>query len=167
MSNPHSKFVKCLGFSHAREAVYGISKCKFCENLRLRTLRSRLEVFEKESSVFPRRAPEASAALRESATWGPDVELEAMERKFLSLRAVQVPGILNLTANFQSRQKLRPGEWMLNRQTVAQIWDLFGKAEVDLFTSQESSQCQLWFSLSSPATLGIDAFSLGYTDNFI
>ncbi len=79
MSNPHSKCVKCLGFSHAREVVYGISKCKFCENLRLRTLRSRLEVFEKESSVFPRRAPEASAALRESATWGPDVELEAME----------------------------------------------------------------------------------------
>ncbi len=50
-----------------------------CENLRLRTLRSRLEVFEKESSVFPRRSPEASAASRESVTWGSDVELEAME----------------------------------------------------------------------------------------
>ncbi len=65
--DPHSKCVKCLGFSHARESVYGISKCKFCENLRLRTLRSRLEVFEKESSVFPRRAPEASAAYREAS----------------------------------------------------------------------------------------------------
>ncbi len=50
--------------------------------------------------------------------------------KFLSLRAVF----------FLSRQKLSPGEWMLNRQTVSQIWDLFGKAEVDLFASQESSQ---------------------------
>ncbi len=40
---------------------------------------SQPEVFEKESSVFPRRAPEASAAPRESATWGSDVELEAME----------------------------------------------------------------------------------------
>ncbi len=79
--------------------------------------------------------------------------------EFLSLRAVHVPGILNLAADFLSRQKLRPGEWMLNRQTVAQIWDLFGKAEVDLFASQESSQCPLWFSLSSPATLGIDAFT--------
>ncbi len=56
--DPHSKCVKCLGFSHAREAVYGISNCIFCENLRLRTLRSRLEVFEKESSVFTRRALE-------------------------------------------------------------------------------------------------------------
>ncbi len=58
-----------------------------------------------------------------------------------------------------SRQKLRPGELMLNRQTVFQIWDLFGKAEVDLFASQESSQCPLWFSLSFPMTLGIDAFA--------
>ncbi len=57
--DPHSKCVKCLGFSHARKAVYGISKCTFCENLHLRTLRSQLEVFEKESSVFPHRAPEA------------------------------------------------------------------------------------------------------------
>ncbi len=79
--------------------------------------------------------------------------------KFLSLRAVHVPGVLNLAADFLSRQKLRPGEWMLNRQTVSQIWDLFGKAEVDLFASQESSQCPLWFSLSFPTTLGIDAFA--------
>ncbi len=79
--------------------------------------------------------------------------------KFLSLRAVHVPGILNLAADFLSRQRLRPGEWMLNHQTVSQIWDLFGKAEVDLFASQETSQCPLWFSLSSLTTLGIDAFA--------
>ncbi len=79
--------------------------------------------------------------------------------KFLSLRAVHIPGVLNLAADFLSRQKLKPGEWMLNRQTVSQIWDLFGKAEVDLFASQESSQCPLWFSLSFPTTLGIDAFA--------
>ncbi len=53
--------------------------------------------------------------------------------EFLSLRAVHIPGILNLAADFLSRQKLKPGEWMLNRQTVSQIWDLFGEAEVDLF----------------------------------
>ncbi len=70
-----------MGFSHARKAVFGITKCTFCENLCLKTLPSRLEVFERESSVFPRRAPEASAALSESATWGSDVELEVMESK--------------------------------------------------------------------------------------
>ncbi len=54
----HSKCVKCLGFSHARNAVYGVSKCKFCENLRLKTLCCRLEVLKKESSAFPRCEPE-------------------------------------------------------------------------------------------------------------
>ncbi len=78
---------------------------------------------------------------------------------YRDMTAFHVPGILNLAADFLSRQKLRPGEWMLNRQTVSQIWDLFGKAEVDLLVSQESSQCPLWFSLSFPTTLGIDAFA--------
>ncbi len=84
--------------------------------------------------------------------------------KFLSLRAVRVLGVLNLTAHFLSRQKLSLGEWMLNHQTVAQILDLFGKAEVDLFASQELSQCPLWFSLSSPAPLGIDALAHPWLD---
>ncbi len=77
--------------------------------------------------------------------------------KFLSLRAARVSGVLNLAADFLSRQKLRSGEWMLNRQTVDQIWERFGVAEVDLFAFQESAQCPLWFSLSHPTSLGIDA----------
>lgn len=37
--------------------------CNVCENLHLKTLHARLEVFEKESSIFPRRAaPEAVEA---------------------------------------------------------------------------------------------------------
>ncbi len=79
--------------------------------------------------------------------------------KFLSLRVVHVPGVLNLAADFLSRQKLRSGEWMLNHQTIAQIWDLFDIMEVDLFASQELFQCPLWFSLSSPAPLSIDGLA--------
>jgi len=33
----------------------------------------------------------------------------------------------------------------------------FYAAEVDLFTSQETAQCPLYFSLSHPALLGLDA----------
>ncbi len=84
---PHSKCIKCLGFSHAREAVYGTSKCKICDDFRLITLRSRLEDYERESSIFPRRASSTSAAPREiaasasrgAASWGSDVKLEEME----------------------------------------------------------------------------------------
>ncbi len=57
-TDPHSKCVKCLGFSHARDAVYGISKCKFCENLRLLTLG--LRCVKRSHPFFPvalRRPP--------------------------------------------------------------------------------------------------------------
>ncbi len=64
--DPHSKCNKCLGFSHARDAVYGTSKCKICEDFRLITLRSRLEDCERESSIFPRRASSSSTAPRKS-----------------------------------------------------------------------------------------------------
>ncbi len=37
------------------------------------------------------------------------------------------------------------------------FWERFGAAEVDLFASQESTQCPLWFSLSHPASLRIHA----------
>ncbi len=84
--------------------------------------------------------------------------------KFLSLRVVHVPGVLNLAADFLLRQKLRSGEWMLNHRSVDQIWERFGAAEVDLFASQESTQCPLWFSLSHPASLGIDALVHPWTD---
>ncbi len=67
--------------------------------------------------------------------------------KLLSLRAVYMPGYLNQGAGILSRQGLRPGEWMLHTKVMEQIWKKFGRAQVDLFASQEASQCPLWFSL--------------------
>ncbi len=80
-----------MGFSHACEAVYRISKCKFCENVHLKTLCIRLTVFERESSVFPNHALEAAEAFREFTTWGSDVELEAMESEQTGLWRVNSP----------------------------------------------------------------------------
>ncbi len=89
--DPHSKCILCLGFSHAREAVYGTSNCKICDDFRLITLRSQLEDYERESSKFSRRASSTNAppreiavsreaaASRRAASWGSDVELEEME----------------------------------------------------------------------------------------
>ncbi len=83
--DPHSKCILGLGFSHAREAVYGTSNCKICDDFRLITLRSRLEDYERESSNFSRHAsstnalPREIAASRRAASWGSDVELEEME----------------------------------------------------------------------------------------
>ncbi len=85
--DPHSKCVKCLGFSHAREAVYGISKCKFCENLRLRT------PFLKRSHPFfpvaPRRPPQPPVSprpgVRKSSSRRWRVSRQASPFLFLSL----------------------------------------------------------------------------------
>ncbi|KAL0189459.1 hypothetical protein M9458_016558, partial [Cirrhinus mrigala] len=47
--------------------------------------------------------------------------------KLLSLSAVHVPG-----------QGPRPGEWMLHRELVKQIWRVFSQAQVDLFATREN-----------------------------
>ncbi len=56
-----------------------------------------------------------------------------------------------------SRQGLRPGERMLHTEVMEQIWKKFGRAQVDLFASRETLHCPLWFSLTHPAPLGLDA----------
>ncbi len=74
--------------------------------------------------------------------------------KLLSLRAVHISGHLNMGADILSRQGPRPGEWMLHPEVVKQIWRVFGQAQVDLFATQDTLQCPLWFSLVPPAPLG-------------
>ncbi len=56
--------------------------------------------------------------------------------KFLSLRAVYIPGHLNVGADILSRQGPRPGEWRLHPEVVKQIWRVFGQAQVDLFATR-------------------------------
>ncbi len=103
--DPHSKCIKCLGFSHARDAVYGTSKCKIYDDFCLITLRSRLEDCERESSIFPwcasstSAAPCGIAASREAATWGSDVELEEMESEQTGLAFSLPPSPERVRAN--------------------------------------------------------------------
>ncbi len=108
-------------FSHALETVYGILKCNFCENFLLKT--TRIAVFERESSVFPRHAPEAAEAFREFMTWGSDVKLEAMESEqtglaFLSLsRLITCSWILWLNSRMSiyvlARRHVTPFPWKM------------------------------------------------------
>ncbi|KAI5086595.1 NACHT, LRR and PYD domains-containing protein 12-like, partial [Silurus meridionalis] len=77
--------------------------------------------------------------------------------RFLSLRAIYIPGRLNVRADALSRQGPRPGEWRLHPEVVELVWRRFYRAQVDLFATQETSHCPLWFSLSHPAPLGLDA----------
>ncbi|KAI2663788.1 ORF V: Enzymatic polyprotein [Labeo rohita] len=72
--------------------------------------------------------------------------LEWAQCNLASLRAVHVPGKLNQGADMLSRSNVPSGEWMLHPQTVQKIWEVFGKAEVDLFASKDNSHCLIYFS---------------------
>ncbi|KAK3528509.1 hypothetical protein QTP70_000903 [Hemibagrus guttatus] len=61
------------------------------------------------------------------------------ETRLLSLRAIFVPEHINREADFLSRQVLRPGEWRLHPQVVESVWQIYSRAEVDLFASEEAN----------------------------
>ncbi|KAL0152958.1 hypothetical protein M9458_051736 [Cirrhinus mrigala] len=63
--------------------------------------------------------------------------------KLLSLRAVYIPEHLNQGADVLLRQGPRPREWRLHPEVVELIWRVFGQAQVNLFATQETSQCPL------------------------
>lgn len=79
------------------------------------------------------------------------------ETKLLSLRAVYILWHANVKADILLRQGLSPREWRLYPQVVETIWQRYGQAEVDLFTSKVSAHYSLWFALTPPAPLGLDA----------
>lgn len=78
----------------------------------------------------------------------------------LSLRATHVPGVLNRGADLLSRGSPRYKDWKLHSGVVAQIWEIYGTAEVDLFASREDAQRPLYYSLADQsAPLGMDALA--------
>ena len=80
--------------------------------------------------------------------------------RLASLRAVFRPGVDNLAADVLSRRGLHPGEWRLHPAVVLEVWERYGRAEVDLFASSETTHCRLWFSQSEPTSpLGQDALA--------
>ncbi len=55
------------------------------------------------------------------------------------------------------REQTSCREWMLHTKVMEHFWKKFGRAQVDLFASRETSQRPLWFSLTNPVPLGMDA----------
>ncbi|KAI2646209.1 ORF V: Enzymatic polyprotein [Labeo rohita] len=69
--------------------------------------------------------------------------LEWAQLNLCSLRATHVPGKLNQGADMLPRSSVPSGEWTLHPQVVQKIWEVFGKAEVDLFASEDNSHCPI------------------------
>ncbi len=66
-----------------------------------------------------------------------------------SLNLTHVPGKLNQGADMLSRKNVSSEEWMLHRLAVQKIWEVFGKAQVDLFASKDNSHCPIFFTRST------------------
>ncbi|XP_075325338.1 uncharacterized protein LOC142383616 [Odontesthes bonariensis] len=80
--------------------------------------------------------------------------------RLASLKAMYLPGERNQTADLLSHGKPPPGDWQLHPEVVLNIWATFGRANVDLFASEESTHCPLWFSLTEESSpLGQDALA--------
>ncbi len=72
--------------------------------------------------------------------------LEWAQLNLRLLRAAHLPDRLNQGADMLSRSNVPSEEWMLHPQTVQMIWKIFGKAEVDIFASKDSSHCTTYYS---------------------
>ncbi len=86
------KCIRFVGLAHAQDAIFGISNCKYCKNFTLKTLRTRLAVFDREAAVLPRRATPEAFSFRKAAAWSLDAELEAIESEQISLSLPPSPG---------------------------------------------------------------------------
>lgn len=81
------------------------------------------------------------------------------DEHLLSVRAVHVPGLQNTGADLLSRGRYLYAAWSLNQAVANQIWQRFGRPQVDLFASEENSKCPQFFSMSGQAPLGLDALA--------
>ncbi len=50
-----------------------------------------------------------------------------------------------------SRNNVSSEEWTLHPLSVQNIWEVFGRARVDLFASEDNSHCPIFFTKSTDA----------------
>ncbi len=107
------------------------------------------------------RAPTRAVGSASSLTADPATvvgQAHASPHGLASQDAVHILGKLNRAADALPHQLTFPRVWRLHPDTNRLIWSRFGEAQVELFTSHESSHCQLYFSLTE-GPLGIDALA--------
>ncbi len=67
-----------------------------------------------------------------------------------SLKATHMLGKMNQGAGMLSRNNVSSEEWTLHQLAVQRIWEIFGRARVDLF-AKDNSHCSIFFTRSTDA----------------
>ncbi len=68
-----------------------------------------------------------------------------------SLKATHVPGKMSQGADMLTRNNVSSEEWTLHPLAVKRTWEVFGRARVDLFASEDNSHCPIYFTRSTDA----------------
>ncbi len=74
-----------------------------------------------------------------------------------SLKATHVPGKMNQGSDMLLRNNVSSEEWTLHPLAVQKIWEVFGRARVDLFGQRMAQPFALCFPPSRSATAGTQA----------
>ncbi len=68
-----------------------------------------------------------------------------------TLKVTHVLGKMNQGADMLSRSNVSSEEWTLHPLAVQKIWEVFGRARVDLFASEDNSHCPIFFTKTTDA----------------
>ena len=100
---------------------------------------------------------------RELVSLTRDLWMWCLERN-IHIQAQHLPGVLNRTADWESRSMRDRSDWKLDRQIFLRIEEHYGPLEVDLFASRLTSQCRRYFSWRpDPYAEATDAFLQDWT----
>ena len=82
----------------------------------------------------------------------------------IELKAVHVPGVDNVLADYLSRQEVKQTEWSLHQKVVNILFSMWDKPNIDLFASAHNRKLTVFCSMTpSPLAYCKDAFSISWT----
>ena len=90
----------------------------------------------------------------------------ALERE-IHLSALHVPGVINESADWESRKKNKDCEWMLNGGVFSSLCKTFGKPSMDMFASRLNNQFPKYVAWRpDPTACHVDAFTMSWCDTY-
>ena len=109
---------------------------------------------------------------------GKQVELDQLAKIIWSwclnrdmwITAAHIPGVENVTADFESRNFNERTEWSLKRELFEKIVATFGQVDIDLFASRLNAKCARYASWQrDPQAEFVDAFTRSWheTNNYL
>ena len=86
------------------------------------------------------------------------------EERYVWLIVSHVPGVLNVRADFESRNFSEDTEWAINRDLFLEVCESWGFPCVDLFASRNNNQLPVYVSWGpDPGAQHVDAFTVDWS----